>query len=78
MEVKEERKIWVKDIQIVRQSSVKIALEFCKVHGIQPTLRELFRLTDIFAENALVKPNNETKITIARTDKWIEEKKKKN
>ena len=37
MEVKEERKIWVKDIQIVRQSSVKIALEFCKeVHLFEP------------------------------------------
>ena len=64
-----------KDVSIVRQSGVKIALEFCKVHGIEPTLKELFRLTDIFAQDALVLHDNEFKTDIKNVDKWLKEKK---
>lgn len=72
----EERKNWSKEISIVRQSAVKISLEFCKAHNIQPSLKELLRLTDIFAEDAILVPNKEFKETIKKIDEWIEEKKK--
>lgn len=65
-----------KDVSIVRQSGVKIALEFCKVHGIEPSLKELFRLTDIFAQDALVLHDDEFKNDIKNVDKWVEKRKK--
>ena len=66
-----ERKVWSKDVSIVRQSSIKISLEFCKVHGIKPTLKELLRLTDVFAEDALLEPDMEFKQTIKKIDVWV-------
>jgi len=72
-----ERLSYSKDISIVRQSSIKISLEFCKVHGIAPTLKELLRLTDVLAEDALLLPDQEFKDTIAKIDKWVEDHKKK-
>lgn len=72
-----ERGVWSKDISIVRQSAIKISLEFCKVHNIAPTLKELLRLTDVMAEDALLKPDDEFKKTVANVDKWVEDKKKK-
>lgn len=72
-----ERINWSKDISIVRQSAIKISLEFCKAHGVAPSLKELLRLTDIFAEDALMSPDEEFKQSVVKIDKWIEEKKKK-
>lgn len=70
-----ERTNWSKEISIVRQSGVKIALEFCKVHNIQPTLKELFRLTDIFAEDCLLTPDEDFKKSVEKVDTWIAQKK---
>ena len=64
-----------KDVSIVRQSGVKISLEFCKIHGIQPSLRELFRLTDIFAQDALVLSNKDFRKQVKKVDEWILTKK---
>jgi hypothetical protein len=72
-----ERNNLIKDISIVRQSSIKIALEFCKVHGIQPTMKELIRLTDVFAEDSLLTPDDEFKKTVDKIDIWVISKKKK-
>ena len=66
-----ERKVWSKDVSIVRQSSIKISLEFCKVHHIAPTLKELLRLTDVLAEDALMSPDKEFKQTIKKIDEWV-------
>lgn len=73
----EERKNLIKDISIVRQSAIKISLEFCKVHNVAPTLKELLRITDIFSEDALLTPDDSFKESVAKIDKWIEDKKKK-
>lgn len=72
----EERKNWSKEISIARQSGIKIALEFCKVHNIQPTLKELFRLTDVMAEDCLLTPDNKFKETVKKIDEWVITKKK--
>ena len=66
-----ERTIWSKDVSIVCQSAIKISLEFCKVHGIKPTLKELLRLTDVLAEDALMAPDKEFKNTIKKIDEWV-------
>jgi len=67
----EERKVYSKDVSIVRQSGIKISLEFCKVHGIKPTLKELLRLTDVFAEDCLMAPDKEFKETVKKIDEWV-------
>lgn len=71
-----ERGNLIKDISIVRQSSIKIALEFCKVHNIAPTMKELLRLTDVFAEDALLQPDESFKETVKNIDAWVLTKKK--
>ena len=71
----EERQNLIKDLSIVRQSSIKIALEFCKVHGIQPSMKELIRLTDIFAEDALLTPDKQFKESVKKIDEWVVSKK---
>ena len=72
----EERQNLIKDISIVRQSAIKISLEFCKVHGIQPTLKELLRLTDIFSQDALLTPDKQFKESVKKIDEWVVLKKK--
>jgi hypothetical protein len=70
-----ERTNWSKDVSIVRQSAIKISLEFCKVHNVAPTLKELLRLTDILAEDALMAPDDNFKKQIEKVDTWIAQKK---
>ena len=65
-----------REVSIARQSGIKIALEFCKIHGIEPTLKELFRLTDIFAQDALMLSDNEFKKDVKNVDNWIKTLKK--
>lgn len=69
-----DRTVWSKEVSIVRQSAVKISLEFCKVHGIAPTLKELLRLTDLLAEDALMAPNDEFKKNVEKVDLWVAKK----
>lgn len=71
-----ERNNLIKDISIVRQSSVKISLEFYKVHNIVPTLQQLLKLTDLFAEDALLQPDDDFRERVKKTDEWLAAKKK--
>ena len=66
-----ERIIYSKDVSIVRQSSIKIALKFCQTHGIKPTFKELRRLTDLFCEEALMAPDDEFKESVSKIDEWV-------
>ena len=72
-----ERIVYSKDIQITRQSSIKIALEFCKVHGIAPSFKQLRRLTDLFCEEALMAPDDEFNENVSKLDLWVIEQKAK-
>jgi len=76
MKIMSERKNLDREVSIARQSQSKLALEFCVIHGIKPSLRELMRLTDVLAESVLLTSDNELKETIKKIDLWIEEKKK--
>jgi hypothetical protein len=72
-----ERTIYSKDVSIVRQSSIKIALKFCQTHGIAPSFKQLRRLTDLFCEEALMAPDEEFNENVSKVDLWILEQKAK-
>jgi hypothetical protein len=66
-----------RDIQIMRQSQSKMALEYVSQSGITVTVEELQRITDIFVECCLRPLDNDLKERIKKLDKWIEDKKNK-
>jgi hypothetical protein len=64
-----------RDIQIMRQSQSKMALEYLSTVGVMVTFEELQRVTDIFVECCLRPQDNDLKDRIKKLDKWIIEKK---
>lgn len=64
-----------KDIQILRQSQSKLALEYTNTIGVKLTFEELQRVTDIFVECCLRPQDKELKDRIKKLDKWLETKK---
>ena len=67
-----------RDIQIMRQSQSKMALEYLNSVGVQVTFEELQRVTDVFVECCLRPQNNDLKERVKKLDKWISDKKEKN
>ncbi len=65
-----------REIQIMRQSQSKMALEYVTSVGVSVTLEELVRITDLFVEICLRPQDDDLKKRIKALDKWIEEKKK--
>jgi hypothetical protein len=66
---------YAKDIQIMRQSQSKLAVEYISSVGITITVEELQRMTDILVECCLKPQDDALKNRIKALDKWIEEKK---
>ena len=64
-----------KDIQIMRQSQSKMALEYLNTVGVLVTFEELQRVTDVFVECCLRPQDNDLKERVRKLDKWILEKK---
>jgi hypothetical protein len=64
-----------KDIQILRQSQSKMALEYLNSVGVKVTFEELQRVTDVFVECCLRPQDDDLKKRIKGLDKWILEKK---
>jgi hypothetical protein len=64
-----------RDIQIMRQSQSKMALEYLTTVGVQVTFEEFQRVTDVFVECCLRPQDNDLKERVKKLDKWIEEKK---
>jgi hypothetical protein len=64
-----------RDIQIMRQSQSKMALEYVNHVGIKVTFSELQRITDIFIECCLRPQDNDLKDRIKKLESWIETKK---
>jgi hypothetical protein len=64
-----------KDIQILRQSQSKLALEYVSSIGVKVTVEELQRITDVFVESCLRPADNDLKERIKKLDKWLESKK---
>jgi hypothetical protein len=65
-----------REIQIMRQSQSKMALEYVTSVGVSVTLEELVRITDLFVEICLRPQDDNLKQRIKALDKWLEEKKK--
>jgi hypothetical protein len=65
-----------REIQIMRQSQSKMALEYVQSVGVNVTVEELIRITDLFVEICLRPQDDDLKKRIKALDKWIEEKKK--
>lgn len=66
---------YTKDLQILRQSQQKIALDFVTSKGITLTMMELQRVTDVFVECCLRPMDDDLKKRIQSLDNWLEEKK---
>jgi hypothetical protein len=66
-----------KDIQILRQSQSKLALEYLSQHNVVVTVEELQRITEIFVECCLRPIDKDLKERIKNLDKWILDKKTK-
>jgi hypothetical protein len=64
-----------KDIQILRQSQSKMALEYLNSVGVKVTFEELQRVTDVFVECCLRPQDDDLKQRIKKLDKWILDKK---
>ena len=62
----------------MRQSQSKLALEYVSSVGINVTVEELQRITDILVECCLRPQDDDLKKRIKALDKWVEDKKSKN
>lgn len=67
-----------RDIQILRQSQSKLALEYVTTFGIIVSVEELQRITDVFVELCLRPIDDDLRKRVKLLDKWLLEKKKKN
>jgi hypothetical protein len=63
-----------RDIQILRQSQSKLALEYVNSVGVTVSVTELQRITDVFVETCLRPADNDLKKRIKSLDDWISEK----
>ena len=66
-----------REIQIMRQSQSKMALEYVTSVGVSVTLEELVRINDLFVEICLRPQDDNLKQRIKALDKWLDEKKNK-
>jgi len=64
-----------REIQIMRQSQSKMALEYVSSIGVTVTLQELISITFFFVEICLRPQDEDLKRRIKALDKWILEKK---
>ena len=64
-----------REIQIMRQSQSKMALDYVTSVGVKITVEELDRITELFVELCLRPKDDNLKKRIKALDKWIEEKK---
>jgi hypothetical protein len=66
-----------RDVQILRQSQSKLALEYLSQQGVLVTVEELQRVTDVFVECCLRPIDNDLRDRLKKLDKWILDKKLK-
>lgn len=66
-----------REIQIMRQSQSKMALDYVTSVGVKVTVEELIRITELFVEVCLRPQDDSLKQRIKALDKWLEEKKNK-
>ena len=67
-----------REIQIMRQSQSKMALDYVTSVGVTVTVEELIRITELFVEVCLRPQDDDLRKRIKALDKWIEQKKLQN
>lgn len=67
-----------RDVQILRQSQSKMALEYVNHLGVKVTFTELQRITDVFVECCLRPQDDDLKERIKKLDSWLKNKKEEN
>lgn len=67
-------KFYSKEIQIMRQSQQKMAFDHARSKGVDLSMEELQRVTDVFVECCLRPMDNELKERVRKMDKWLEKK----
>lgn len=65
-----------RDVQILRQSQSKLALEYLEAHKLTVSIEELQRMTDVLVECCLRPADDDLKKRIKNLDKWLADKKK--
>jgi hypothetical protein len=65
-----------REIQIMRQSQSKMALDYVTSVGVTVSVEELIRITELFVELCLKPQDEDLKKRVKSLDKWLEEKKK--
>lgn len=64
-----------REIQILRQSQSKIALDYVTLLGVTLTVEELQRVTDVFVECCLRPIDKDLKERVKKLDEWLLKKK---
>lgn len=64
-----------REVQIMRQSQSKMALEYATSLGVTLTVQELQRVTDVFLECCLRPMDDALKERIKKLDIWFKDKK---
>jgi len=63
-----------KEINILRQSQQKMAFDLARSKGVNLSVMELQRMTDVFVECCLRPMDKNLKDRVIKLDKWLEEK----
>jgi hypothetical protein len=72
-----EKEFYSREMQILKQSQIKIALEYVTTIGVTLSVKELHFVTEIFIEMCLKPLDDDMKVKINKLDKWLMEKKQK-
>lgn len=65
---------FTKDVQILRQSQSKLALEYVSSIGVKLSVFELQKVTDVLVEICHRPMDDDLKKRIKNLDKWLETK----
>ncbi len=63
-----------KEINILRQSQQKMAFDLARSKGVNLSMLELQRMTDVFVECCLRPMDKDLKERVEKLDKWLDDK----
>jgi len=63
-----------REINILRQSQQKMAFDLARSKGVNLSVMELQRMTDVFVELCLRPMDKDLKERVTKLDNWLEEK----
>jgi phage-related protein len=69
-----QKEFYSKEINILRQSQQKMAFDIARSKGVNLSVMELQRMTDIFVELCLRPMDKDLKDRVQKLDKWLNDK----